>query len=225
VSYSENHSCYKEFFVTQREMWDSCRQCSSLLMASPVDCLFIRGAVVLVWYMYMNSFLSQVAIKAETHISQSCFTYIVLWNVSCVLLETRVKDGGGEAKYRRSMFSLNCTGNLLHGVVCLVSITCGNPILSYWKIFVRWCCSGRCCPIRAKGVSLVSQPSYNRWCTAAGSVRFAHSNVISILSLRTLFKCWSLDTDHKPSSMSICWKISALYLYSPYDSSHLSRLL
>lgn len=93
-------------------MWDSCSQCSSLLMASAVDCLFTRGAVVLVWYMYMNSFLSQVAIKAETHISQSCFTYIVLWNVSCILLETRVKDGGGEAKYRRSMFSLNCTGKL-----------------------------------------------------------------------------------------------------------------
>jgi hypothetical protein len=156
VSYSKNHCCYKEFFVTQREMWDSCRQCSSVLMASAVDCLFIRGAVVLVWYMYMNSFLSQVAIKAQTHISQSYFTYIVLWNVSCVLLETRVKDRGGEAKYRRSMFSLNCTGNLLHGAVCLGSIACGNPILSYWKIFVRWCCSGWCCPIWAKGVSLVS---------------------------------------------------------------------
>jgi hypothetical protein len=137
-------------------MWDSCRQFSSLLMASAVDCLFIRGALVLVGYMYMNCFLSQVAIKAETHISQSCFTYIVLWNVSCVLLETRVKDGGGEAKYRRSTFSLNCTGKPPSGAVCLGSITCGNPILSYWKIFVRWCCSGRCCPIRAKGVSLVS---------------------------------------------------------------------
>jgi hypothetical protein len=72
----------------------------------------------------------QQELRENTNIIQTFF-HINAAEMLCVfLVGIRVKDGGGEAKYRRSTFSINCTGKspsccmLLHDFLAHPSSGC-----------------------------------------------------------------------------------------------------